>query len=304
MNRAMPAVIALVVTLVAFGSAFGVNTVVRYYVAPDGAVARPASGASGPDQRLAAANHTVTRPRVRAESEYLHDILKRNIFDAEFIKNYRPVTSSGGSESSSAQARTDLKVKLLGTVVAVPEQYSSALIIEEGDDHANGYGVGDHIHDARIVAIAQRLVTLERGDGRIEQLSMDDEGPRTTASAPRSDDSGSGVEQISETSFVVDRSLLDKHLADIEGLSRLGRALLHRGPDGNFDGYRLSAIRRGTIADQLGIKNGDVVHSVNGQPLDSVQGAMNAYQNMMNDSNFSFEVTRRGQKVTLDYQIR
>ena len=34
---------------------------------------------------------------------------------------------------------------------------------------------------------------------------------------------------------------------------------------------RLSGVRRRSIGDKIGIKNGDIVHSVNGQPLDAVR---------------------------------
>ena len=112
------------------------------------------------------------------------------------------------------------------------------------------------------------------------------------------------IEKVSDTEFIVPRDLLDKQLADLEGLSQMGRALLHRGPDGEFDGYRLSAIRRGSLPDQLGIRNGDVIHSVNDMPLSSVQGAMTAFQTLQNESGFSFEVTRRGQTVSMGYQVK
>ena len=189
---------------------------------------------------------------------------------------------------------------------AEPMAYSSCLIAEDGGE-TYGYNIGDRIQDAEIIRIEDEQITIRRGDGREEVLRMDEEKPSSRPSSSRPSSSGTGgeeVEALGDNRFAVDRSTIDKYMGDLEGLSRLGRALLHRGPDGEFDGYRLSAIRRNTIADQLGIKNGDVVHSVNGQPLTSMQAAMNAYQTMMNEDSFSFEVTRRGQKMSLEYEIR
>ena len=103
---------------------------------------------------------------------------------------------------------------------------------------------------------------------------------------------------------VVSKDVFDKYINDLEGISRMGRALLHRGADGEFDGYRLSAIRRNTLADQLGIKNGDIIHAVNGQPLNSVQSAMNAYNTLRTDSSFCFEISRRGSPTELCYEVR
>ena len=128
--------------------------------------------------------------------------------------------------------------------------------------------------------------------------------PAGAAPAGEAKVSESGVQQISETQFVVPRALIDSNLKDLDALSKLGRALLHRGPDGEYDGYRLSAIRRSSLGDQLGIRNGDVIHAVNGQSLDSVQNAMGAFQTMNSSNKFSFEVTRRGQTMTLNYDVR
>ena len=100
------------------------------------------------------------------------------------------------------------------------------------------------------------------------------------------------------------RDLLDRYVNNLDAISRMGRAIPHRGPDGQIDGYRLSGIRRNSLGEKLGIRNGDIVHSVNGQPLTSVQGAMAAYQTLQNEANFSFQVTRRGQKMTLEYDVQ
>ena len=43
---------------------------------------------------------------------------------------------------------------------------------------------------------------------------------------------------------------------------------------------------------------------VNGKPLNSMQSAMEAYNTMQNEKNFSFEVTRRGQQLGLKYDVQ
>ena len=71
-----------------------------------------------------------------------------------------------------------------------------------------------------------------------------------------------------------------------------------------MDGYRLSAIRRGSLFDKLGIKNGDVVHGVNDMPLTNTDGAFQAFQTLQTESAFTFEVTRRNQRQTFEYEVR
>ena len=61
------------------------------------------------------------------------------------------------------------------------------------------------------------------------------------------------------------------------------------------------------MADALGIKNGDVVNTINGTALNSPQAAMGAgaaFTSGGGGGPMQIEVTRRGQKVSLDYEVR
>ena len=84
----------------------------------------------------------------------------------------------------------------------------------------------------------------------------------------------------------------------------MGRARVHRDESGSPDGFRLSGIRRNSLGSKLGIKTGDVVHSVNGKPLTNAKVAMEAWQTLQNDSRFSFEITRRVQNQTMENIVR
>jgi type II secretion system protein C len=242
-------------------------------------------------------------PRAKSEQVYLDGILCRNVFDPESISDCQDRVKSNRGGGSGAMS--DLPVTLVGTMVADPAEYSVAFIREDGKE-TGSFGISDSLLDAVIIGIEQDRVKVRRSNRSEEFITMDEERrekkPERRASS-NADDDEEGIEKVGENKFVVSRDLLDKYINDIESISRMGRALLHRGPDGEFDGYRLSAIRRNTLADKLGIRNGDVVHSVNGQSLNSVQSAMEAYQTMTSENAFSFEVTRRGQKVDLDYSV-
>jgi type II secretion system protein C len=280
-------------------AAFGVNRVVAAFVAPETA---PTEGeVAGPG-----VSPTVTRseaaPRARSLRSMLDGIMRRNAFDPTAAAAWAPKAAGGAGDSPI----TDLKVKLLGTIVAVPDIFSSALIYDETTSSSFGYGLEDKLYDATVVRIEAKRVTIRRGDGTEEILSLgESEAPRPTAVAEGATaGTEEGISKVSETEYTISRETFDKYMSDIEGLSKLGRGLLHRAPDGGFDGYRLTSIRRNSVAEQLGIRNGDIVHAVNGQSLDSVQSALSAYNSMGSQSNFSIEVTRRGEKVNLQYSIQ
>lgn len=300
MSRRLPLLLLFLLTTFAAGSAWGANALLAKLVA-----------APGPIPESEAVATTVTRPgsapppvqRALSADQYLDGIMSRNLFDVTVIDLWAARQPSAAGDDL---APSQLKVKLLGTMVADPEEYSSALIAEESSpDLPSSYSIHDMIQDREVVSIANTQVGLKGPDGKIEYLLL--EGGELTQTVAAGDGEptaeGEGVDQIGDNKFSVSKDVFDKYINDLEGISRMGRALLHRGPDGEFDGYRLSAIRRNTLADQLGIKNGDIIHAVNGQPLNSVQSAMSAYNTLRTDSSFCFEISRRGSPTELCYEV-
>lgn len=235
--------------------------------------------------------------RKQTEAQYVAGILGRNIFDPEAIGKEDAAGGGGGP--------VDLRFKLRGTIVVTPEVYSAAFIEEEGKNVVLAYGIGQTVGNAEIVAIERDRVLIRRGSNE-EWVSIGG-GKEEAAREPGGEESpvnGEGVTQESETRFTIERSVLDAKLADLAALQKEARALLHRGPDGEYDGYRLSAIRRGSMLDQIGVRNGDIVHSVNDLGLNSVDGALKALDQLKGQSALKVQVTRRGQPVTLEYDVK
>jgi general secretion pathway protein C len=299
LSRSLAIGLLVLLTVLSAGSAWAANLLVARLVAVD----EPVPEIDG-EKVVATSSPSpgAARSRALTQDQYIDGIMSRNLLDITVIETWAPPAAGGGP----GVARSELRVKLLGTMVADPAELSIAMIADESTpDLPSSYGIGDTLHDRKVVSIEHERVGLEF-EGKIEYLTMDD-GQLSTAVASSDGTetpTGEGVSQIAENKFAVDRTLFDKYISDPEGIAGLGRALLHRGPDGEYDGYRLSAIRRNTLADQLGIKNGDIIHSVNGQPLNSMQSAMGAYNTMKTESSFCFEISRRGSPQQLCYEVR
>ena len=169
-------------TVLAVGLGFVSTTVLGRLIQPDGEVASaPAVAAAGPTARP----RTQAAPRLKSADQYLDVVMGQNIFD-EGARTYwasRKPGAAGDSSGGDSEAPSDLKVTLLGTVVTTPEEFSSALILENGKDHAVGYGIGDKLYDRKVVEIAQKKVTLERGNGEREILTMEEEERPTRSTA-------------------------------------------------------------------------------------------------------------------------
>jgi general secretion pathway protein C len=302
------------VGVVAWLAAMGTGRVLRAQLAlPDGAelgaleVGAVASAGGDEDDGDAA---PTTRPRLRrkpTKKTYVDPIVQRSIFDSSKV-GATGTTDVAVLDTGEEGRRSDLKVVLLATIVAEPAEFSSALIAEEkGGDGAIGYGIGDGLlGEATIVRIEPRKVVIRRDDGTIEYIAMEEgktfEKGDGEKKAAKKDDGG-GVSKDGDK-FVVEQALIDQILENPEQLYSQIRAVPHKGPDGKVDGYRLSGIRRKSVFHKLGIKNGDIVHGVNGQSLTSMSAAMDAFNGLQNEKNFSFELTRRNNRKTQEYEIR
>jgi type II secretion system protein C len=252
------------------------------------------------------------RMRGPSADSYVEKLVQRSIFDSTKV-NSEP---TGGRPAGPVGegVPSDLKVVLLATLVADPEDHSSALIAEEkGDDGALGYGIGDDLlGEGKIVKIEPRKVYVERLNGSVEFISMEGGGYEKTDGPGRGakkkktgkDEEEDGITKDGPNKFIVDQELIDKVMENPEQLYSQVRATPHKSADGKVDGYRLSGIRRRSLFYKLGIKNGDVVHSVNGKSLDSMSSAMGAYDSLQSAKDFNFEVTRRNKKQTFEYEVR
>jgi general secretion pathway protein C len=293
------------VTLLAVTSGWLTNLVIDWSVrVPEDQLPGYDPASPPVEQKPLQSGPKVETPVVRSKRQLIDGIIARNIFDHTTIG----VGQSTPGPGDDGEEVTDLKLRLLATMVAEPANFSSALIaLDDKNGETNGYGIGDEVtQGAVVVEIEKKKVVLQR-DGKREVLLFDEDGvkPRkkVSSSSGGSEDED-GIAETSENKFVIPRETLDKYIGDLDALAKMGRARPHRDDGGSVDGYRLSGIRKNTLGSKLGIKTGDVVHSVNGKPLTSMKEAMDAWQSLQNEGGFNFEITRRGQRQTMEYTVR
>jgi type II secretory pathway component PulC len=93
-----------------------------------------------------------------------------------------------------------------------------------------------------------------------------------------------------------------RYLNDLPGL--LGSAVAtpryrdDAGGQRSIDGYEIGQIRAGGAAEQLGLRNGDVVLEVNGQPLDGMATVMRLFGQLQAMPQTNVVVLRNGHRMT------
>jgi general secretion pathway protein C len=111
------------------------------------------------------------------------------------------------------------------------------------------------------------------------------------------------IHQVSDTKYTVQRSLIDKVLANQGELMRSARVVPHE-ENGKVVGVKLYGIRRSSLLGKLGLQNGDMLRTINGFDMASPDAALEAYTKLRTASDLSVSVVRRGSPVTMDYGIQ
>jgi len=212
---------------------------------------------------------------------------------------------------------TELKLKLWGVAVH-QDDGSSHCIIEDLTTHKQDlYGIGAKVPgDATVKSVEWDRVILDRnGRDEILDLATAQGGPgrpgpapaaAVAAAAPRPGEAGSTnphIQQVSETQYNIDRSEVDAALDNMNQLFTQIRAVPHF-EAGKSTGFRLFAIRQNSIFDQIGLRNGDIIQSINGSELNDPSRALALFQELRNSSNLTVDVLRNKENLHMSYSLR
>lgn len=203
-------------------------------------------------------------------------------------------------EEIEALQPTSLKIALLGTVTG-NDQNDWAVIEETGKRKQGLYRVGDSVQDAIVKKIVRGKVVLRVG-ARDEVLTIKERSSSQTKE-PRSAHRAARPATRRERTITLRRSDIDESLEDINSL--LSTALIRpHFTDGVADGLAISRIKSGSLFRKLGLRSGDIVKGINGNPIETPDDILSIYTDMKAGSPISIQIKRRGQERTINYKFR
>ena len=109
---------------------------------------------------------------------------------------------------------------------------------------------------------------------------------------------GDKIHKISDTQFQVERSAVPQI---IQNYAQLAAGLRTRPTK---DGVRLSGIKPNTVLGTLGLKNGDILKTINGYDMADQDKALEAYAKLKTASKLTIVLDRAGAPTTLDIGIQ
>jgi hypothetical protein len=100
--------------------------------------------------------------------------------------------------------------------------------------------------------------------------------------------------------FSVGREVVD-YYAHITRYRKLGHVSWHEGDDGERDGFKLRRIN--CDLREAGIRNGDIVNTVNGRTVQTIPQAISLWFKVRRKNRIVLEITRRGVPMTIKYRL-
>jgi general secretion pathway protein C len=239
----------------------------------------------------------VSRQLVPHEDETRHPL---SYYSAVSDRNLFQTKSGAGGRPEKLDienlAPTDLKLNLLGTITG-DEKEAFAVIEDTATKQQKLFRIGDTIQNATIKMILREKVVLNvNGKDEILKIQKDREGPKRFNTQAATLQTGRSQE------IAVRRSQMESAVKDVNNLMKQIR-IQPNFRNGQPDGLRLTGIRPNSIFYNMGLKSGDILMSVDGREIKSVDDAFKLYQNLQSSSRVQLQIKRRGQLKSIDYHI-
>jgi type II secretion system protein C len=234
----------------------------------------------------------------------------------------------------------DLHLKLLGTsLLSKSKPYA---IIEDQSGNQSLYQVGEDIPDAgRLVSVERTRAIIDRGGQRVaidiptSNISevapsrlggaaspirpigpitfprgipafMNRHSGRPAHPAPANDDDDESKIQLKKLGpgkFEASRSQVASTMQNPAQLFSQMRALPHF-VNGKTDGFSISNVAPGSVFEQLGLQEGDMLTEIDGQPVTNPMQAMGLMQAVQTASSIDLTIQRGGSPTRVHLDLR
>ena len=209
--------------------------------------------------------------------------------------------ASGQNLSPDTVPLSSLNLALTGVMVRGTDSFA---IISANAGPETSFAIGEEIlSGASLHAVYPDRAILRR-NGVLEALVLKEgvalaEGSVITSPQVRQEASLSGIRGTGNN-FTVERNTITQQMQRPEFLSQ---ALMVPNAGG---GFLVREIQPGSVYEKLGMRPGDVIRSVNGQPINNMEEVMKLYQQLGGVNkvgNVSIEVMRGGRTENLQYNL-
>ena len=233
-------------------------------------------------------------------------IIAHNIFASA---GSSPTTSRslGGNRTAGLlqSAEQELDLLLLGTICG-SEAVSRAVIKDIKSDESDLYRTGDSVADACLEGIEKdTVVLLHNGQRKMLRLGTQQHDSRGKSPQVPLRQVAKQIGEAARTNLPVKQTPGEVRTQAGHIETMLRKAVIEPyAAGGQMEGLRITGLENIPVAKELGLKNGDVIRSVNGQRLTSKQKALQVFMKARTQAAINIELSREGKSKRLSFVLR
>jgi len=204
-------------------------------------------------------------------------------------------------QAAKTAVPSKLNIKLVGTVVAGDR--SAAMVTTGSGAKQRLVFVGDTMQSGVVLKSVEVDAIVVDHAGKLERIELQKNKAGADAFGANRAVAGVGRSALGTIERNVDRGNLQSQIRDFPKLLSQARVTPHF-VNGKSDGFVISAIQPGSLYQQIGLQNGDIIRKVNGQAITDPAQAMEMYKSLQNAPSVDLELVRAGKEQRINYVIQ
>jgi type II secretion system protein C len=235
----------------------------------------------------------------------VHDysvIVEKDIFGSSASSEANKLLQVDNTAGTTSSGEEELGIALLGTVAGSPE-ISRAIVKDLKTNVLNIYKTGDSIVSASLESIEKDgIVLLHEGQRKkidlrikesekqgtvIPEITMAKNATQQFEAQPAAKSNPTFADKLRYAASMIPKADVKPHIID-----------------GQVEGLRIAGLEDIQGAEDLGLKNGDVIRAVNGQRLDSKQKAYQISRKVRSQTAMNIELMRDNNIKEFSFSLR
>jgi general secretion pathway protein C len=176
-----------------------------------------------------------------------------------------------------------------------------AIIEDAGSEQIIMYELGDDINGLRIMRIRRGEITLS-SQGEEYKLSFPDGGVFQNATPVNKDEKWYHIAREGNT-IITNRETISGAISRVRDIMRNVKIRPYSA-NGKKCGIAVTAFNEEGILKEMGIKQGDIIKSVNGLTLNSPYQIFSAYRKLRGKDELAVEIIRKNNPLLLTYRVK
>lgn len=199
-----------------------------------------------------------------------------------------------------------LPITLTGIIILEDESKNQAIIMDNKTQQQVNYRVGDEIEDAQLIRILKNKIILVRSNGQQEVLYLRQEDAKIGNPLNRSLLDKDIVKKITNELYFIDPVKFTSYIKNLgELIESFNLSTAYK--QGRSIGSIILELPPDSLALQMGLMPGDIIHTINGITTDNHDSQVEIYEKIINlkeNDVILVELLRNESPIKIEYKLK